>query len=466
MHVRHLRDLATKIVGLQHENADLTKHFSNKIQSLCKSVLRDCCIELEDSTKGVDRAASSPNHVDYLEMRRPTPKEVVRNYQQMCSSSAECITEPFLTIVPHLIQTIKEIFVLEKISQVQNGLRGLSDQTLEQYVSKVRDVGRNNRVRQLVCEVCKILEQLCLENCGKLPTAEIEKWGKSLALLSMLEFLKPFFHDQHCLQNVRLHKRLELFSGHLRDIMSDVVDVADEVFGRDFCNVSLSLILFAKFDPSKLVRFEVTDLTNAPLTCNIIENTEYDRRQDTFSQRFQIRKESEDELQLHASACVHIDGRVRKMGAFQSVIMLSASGEGVFDKCVSRLRNVAMVKQKEGGSETLRVVLYSTQKEKLGEALNVLRRDVGDDLVDLKNSKITQCHLTMRSVTAKEGDVLTLCLVYKWGSEAVILDSNDFVPFADSSADSAGIPEVKLVGRISIVVMACIAKAGIVQRAA
>ena len=42
MHVKHLRQVANKILGLQFTNADLQKYFIRKIQNICKNVLRDC----------------------------------------------------------------------------------------------------------------------------------------------------------------------------------------------------------------------------------------------------------------------------------------------------------------------------------------------------------------------------------------------------------------------------------------
>ena len=127
MHVRHLRELATKLSGLQRENAELMKYFSVKIQTLCKMALRDCCMEKENSVEGVERAALSTNPVRHLEIHRAIPKDIAQKYQQVCSSSEESIIKIFLAIVPNLIQNIKEIFVDENISEVQNGLRGLSE---------------------------------------------------------------------------------------------------------------------------------------------------------------------------------------------------------------------------------------------------------------------------------------------------------------------------------------------------
>ena len=94
------------------------------------------------------------------------------------------------------------------------------------------------------------------------------------------------------------------------------------------------------------------------------------------------------------------------------------------------------------------MVLCSTQKEKLSDALDVLRGELSEDLTDFKKSVITPCHLTMRSVSGRKDAVLSLRLVYKWGSEAVSLDSSDFSPFADSTADGAWIPELQVKGNI------------------
>ena len=220
MHIKHLRYFAAKISSLKHDNADLMKYFSSKVHTLCNTVLTDCCIELEKSAEGVERAASSTNNVVYLEMHGLVSEHVSKCCQQIYSSSTENITKPFLAIVPDLIQAIKEIFVIKKNSKAQNGLRGLPDKAVENYVSKVRAAEKDNNVLKLICEVCEVLEQLCLENCGNQPTAEIKKWGSSLAILSMLEFLKPFFHhDQKCMEHLRLHKRLELLSGNIKGIM-------------------------------------------------------------------------------------------------------------------------------------------------------------------------------------------------------------------------------------------------------
>ena len=450
MHVSHLKELATKISGLQFENAELMKYFSVEIQTLCKVVLRDCCIELERSVEGVKRAALSKNPVGYLEIHRAIPKDIARKYQQLCSSSEESIIKIFLTIVPNLIQSVKEIFVDENTSEVQNGLRGLSEGRLEQFLSNVRDAEKNLRIRKLVCVVCEILERLCLENCGKQPTTEILDWGETLAISSMLSFLKLFFQNHE--QGIRLHKRLELLSRRMKDIMSDQLDTADEVFMRDFSNVTLSLIRFAKFSPSKVVRFELTGPTNSLVTCdseNNNDNVHYDRHHETFSQWFEIWKASEDELRLHANALVHVDGRICKKGAFQSVITINTSAEEAFDACMTHFIDVTAMKLQDD-SENLRVVLCSTQKEKVSEVLEVLKRKLSEEVSNFMPSEVTQCHLTIRSITSKAETVLSLRLFYKWGSEAVGVDSKDFVSLADFSVGEACTPEVQFVGKMKL----------------
>ncbi|KAJ7388570.1 hypothetical protein OS493_036937 [Desmophyllum pertusum] len=262
------------------------------------------------------------------------------------------------------------------IPDVPNGLRGLHKETLDQLVSDVREAEQNNNIRQLVCEVCKILENVCVNNRGSQHSTElIRKWGSSLGVYHILELLKPFF--QQCPQDVRLHKRLEQFSCCIRGIMSD--KHVDEVFVRDVFDVSSTLIHFAKFDPAKLVRFELTDSTNRPVTCKR-DSVVHDTDSDTYSQVFFPRKESEEELLLHAAARVHSKGQV---GAFQSVITLPASAEEAFDKCMTRhSTDVAVIKLNVSDSQGIRVVLCSTQKEKLSLLVDdVLKQELREEEV-------------------------------------------------------------------------------------
>jgi len=438
MHIRSLREIAVKI--FRCKNADAMRTLTRKTQTLLKRVLRDCCIELDDSTEGIETAASPANHIGFLEYRQLLPKDIARKYQQLCSSSEESNTETFLTIVPNVIQNIKEIFVDERISEVQNGLRGLPEETLRKSVANIRNAEQtDNGFRELLDEVCEILHLLCRENRVGGPTAWNPSWGDHLVIFLMLDFLKHFF--QYNRQDQRLYKRLLLlFSGRLRDVNSNRVD---GVLKRDFCNISLGLVNFAKFDPSKLVTFKLTYSRNSPAPC-WSGNVKCDG--DIFSQRFHVRKETQEELRLHAIACVHVDGQICEKGTLQSVIMLNAPGEEAFDRCMSPFVDVAVMKLKDKDSENLRVVLCSTQKRKLSEALEVLKREPSEELADLRLSEVTQCHLTMRNVAAKAGADLSFRLIYKLGSETICLDSTDFETFADSSAGGTCTSEVHLVG--------------------
>ena len=144
---------------------------------------------------------------------------------------------------------------------------------------------------------------------------------------------------------------------------------------RYFYNVSLNLIQFVTFDPSKLVRFEITDSANSPVTC-YREAIKYDRPHDTFSQQFEIRKGFEDELQLRATARVHLDGRIRNVGDFESVIVLPSSSVEELDRFpISTLP--AAIRTERTVSGNVRVVLYSTRKKAISEALCVLQREFG-----------------------------------------------------------------------------------------
>ena len=318
MHIRRLRKLATKITSLQVHNTDLVRYFSRKVTILCNSVLRDCCLELNQ-----DEAFSSSNNVDsfvkqFIENRQPMLEDISIKYKLVCSQSDESRTSIFLAIVPHLMQTIKEIFVDHKKLVPHSGLNGLHEENVDQFLTSVLNARQNNRFRDLVYVECQILEKLCLKNHNKKPVAEITKWSESLAIEQMLNFLERFF--KHCLHDIRLHRRLEIFSCRLRDTLLTDDKEVDEDYMQDFANILLSLIDFAKFDPSKLVRFELIDSKNSTLssTSSDVENVVHDEYDDTYSQTFSIKKVSEDELQLGAAACVHIDGSICKKGALLS----------------------------------------------------------------------------------------------------------------------------------------------------
>ena len=447
MHIRQLMNVAKKILGLQYMQADLQNYFIRKIQNLCKSVFRDCCIELEVSADNVERAAASTNHAQYLiqsiDNHCPLPQEIKKRYQEVCSLSEESTIKTFLIIVPYLIQNTKDIFVDKRMSEVpQNGLRGLTKETLDTFVSSVRTAKENSGFFELLRDSCNILQRLCMENYDKEQNTEIEKWGESLAMLSMLSYLKPFF--QHCCQDIRLYKRLELFSCCLREIVANR-DYVDEVLVHSSSNVLMSLIHFAKFDPSKVVRFELSVFsTCVPCTC-IRETIKHDKLENTYSQVFRIKNE-EDELRLYAVARVYIDGEiVRKgKGTFQATITLTPSCEQVLDRHINRFHDLTVAKLTDKGSGNLRVVFCTTQKEKLSPLLEVLRKELKENVFSWE---VKQCPLSMRSnVTSMEAAMLGLRLVYKWGSEAVVHDSNDFLAYDRSS-------HVQCVGKFIIFVI-------------
>lgn len=435
MHIRHVRKIASKISGLQSMNADSQNYFVHKIQTLCNSLFRDCCIELESCAEDVERAASSTNYVEYLfqsmDIRRPLSQDIARKYQQVCSSSEESIIKTFLVIVPFLIQNVKDIFVENKMSEVpQNGLRGLPKEKLDHFVCSVRSAEENNKFLELFCESCNILHQLCLKSYDKVQSkTEIEKWGKSLAILPMLNFLKPYF--QHCPQDVRLHKRLDLFSCSLKDNMANR-DHIDEVCVHDLSNVLFSLLHFAKFDASKLVRFELNGSKNAPLFCSR-EGVKYDKFDNTYSELFRIKKESSDELHLLALARVYVNGGIYLKGTFQLTIKVTAFSENALNRCVTRFHDVTVTKMKDKDSGNLRAVFFATQKDKLLEFLDVLRKELGEHVVDFDGSEVKPCPLSIQSITSKTDAFLSLRLVYKWGSEEVALESKDFVISPSSS---------------------------------
>ena len=459
MHIRRLRKLATKITDLQLVNTDLVRYFSRKTTILCNSVLRDCCLELNQ-----DKAFSSSNNADplvkqFIENRQPMPEDISTKYKLVCSPSDESRTSIFLAIVPHLIQTIKEIFVDRKRLVPHSGLIGLREDNVNQLLTSVLNARQNNRFRDLVYVECQILEKLCLKNHNKKPVAEITKWSESLAIEQMINFLERFF--KHCLHDIRLHRRLEIFSRRLRDTLLTDDKEVDEDYMQDFANILLSLVDFAKFDPSKLVRFELIDSKNSTLssTSSDVENVVHDEYDDTYSQTFSIKKVSEDELQLRAAACVHMYGSMRKIGAFQSIIMLNRSGMDAFNRCMSRFApaDIAVMKMEAENEHSGKTVLYASQKEKLSELIQIFKRELSEDMVDLSHSEVCQCYLSMRCIDVTKEKVLRLRLVYKWGSEAVALDSNDFVTFSDCSTGGACLPEVKSFGKFeSFIICFCL----------
>ena len=138
-------------------------------------------------------------------------------------------------------------------------------------------------------------------------------------------------------------------------------------------------------------------------------------------------------------ARVYVNGDTYSKGTFQSTAMLAASSKNALKECVTCFHDVTVVMTEVKGSENLRVVFFSAHKEKLLELLDFLRKELRAHVVDLNRSEVTQCPLSMRSVTSKTDAVLSLRLVYEWGSEAVFLDSKDFEM---SSPSTCHVPRV------------------------
>lgn len=422
MHINHLRQLAFKMQGFNREDPYLMEFFTNQIRTLCDSILKDCCIEL-------DAHDSIENCPRFLYFHQRITEDVALKLEKISSSSTGSINDDFFTIIPDLLQAIKEIFRKESPSIEQNGLKGLPEEIVAQHESKVRDAFSNQDILGLVLEVCRVLANLCLNNCKKHPTEVIENWSKSLGILNMSEFLEEFFQSR---KDVILHKRLLLFSRSLSKILADIRDVK-EIDMRYFYNVSLNLITFATFHPSKLVRFELTDSTHSAVTC-YSEPIKYDGPHDTYSQHFEIKKECEDELQLGAIAHVKLDEGIRKVGVFKSVITLPPFSE----EDLSRLTEAVpvTVKKERTDSGKLYVVLSSTRRRNISEALSLLYRKLGDDTVDSRQAEITESHL-MVSCSVESVRVVRLRLLYNWQSEAISVDSTDFVVFDESSVADA-----------------------------
>ena len=104
-----------------------------------------------------------------------------------------------------------------------------------------------------------------------------------------------------------------------------------------------------------------------------------------------------------------------------------------------------VVRREHDDSGNLRITLYGTQKEKISNALKYLQNELGADVVDLSQTDIAPSHLKMRSF-ANAGTLVSLRLVHKWESEKLVLDSNDFVTLADSTAGGASVPHPEMAG--------------------
>ena len=213
MHINHLRELASEIQSLNRKDQHLMEYFANQIRTICRDfILKDCCIEL-------DADVSVENYPHFLSIRQQITEYVALKLETICSSSTTSINEDFLSIVPFLIQAIKDIFRKGNHLVVQNGLRGLPKESVSQHESKVRDAFLNKDIFRLVYEVCRVLGSLCLNNCENHSAEEINNWSESAGIWTMSEFLKKYFQSR---QDGKLHKRLQLFSRSLGRILEDV----------------------------------------------------------------------------------------------------------------------------------------------------------------------------------------------------------------------------------------------------
>ena len=440
MHIEHLRELAREIAGLRHRDPDVMKYFDHEIIKLYNSLLRDCCIEIATTKEEVESATQTENYASVLVINKRLPEGVANKIKRMISSHDESITRSFLFILPELVQSIKEIFREEKISQTQSGLRGVTEETtLTKIASGIQDAAQNKSIFRLLSEVCHILENLCQNNNENRTTeARIQNWGSCAMIAVMLYFLEKFFQSTEAR---RLYKRLEVFSVSIRDIMSNPT-AFEGSFLRDFHNVAISLLKFAKFDPSQLVRFELKDPTNS-ISTQGKDDIKYDQSKEIFSQLFLMIKEYEDELQLEAVAHVHMGGHLRTIGAFETVILLPASCNEAIDKAPIASLSVA-VKREYNDSGNLRVTLYAMHKDNITKALEYLKKELGGDLAFSKQPEITKSSLKLFSL-AKAGTVVKLRLIHKWGSETICVDSNStsFVPLADSTAGSPSVSHLE-----------------------
>ena len=235
MHIDHLRDLGKKILNLEHRNPECIDHLARDIRILCNDIFRDCCIEAAGRDERVETASPTEDYVHFLKLSRKVPEDEAQMYLEMISSSKEAKFGNFLTCLHALIQAVKKIFRVEVIPEVQTGLRGLPDEIVEQLDSNIRAAKRNDDILKLIREVCETLKKLCINNSASQSTNEIEMWASSIAILTLLCFLKRFFQSK---EEIRLYKRLQVISSSLAAIILNPCPVAKSLI-RDFSNVAL-----------------------------------------------------------------------------------------------------------------------------------------------------------------------------------------------------------------------------------
>ncbi|XP_022805470.1 uncharacterized protein LOC111342641 [Stylophora pistillata] len=433
MHIDHLRELAFKIAGLEHHDTDVMKYFDREVEKLCSAVLRDCCIENATSKEEVESAIQTENFASVLVMKKRLPESVGKTCTRMFSSQEdEFNTSSFLCVVSELIQCIKEIFREEKIQRTLSGLRGVTEEaTLQKITSGIRDAAYDKSIFKLLSEVCHILEILCRNNNDdRQRESRIQSWGSCAMMAVMLHFLERFFQ---CAEACRLYRRLKLFSFSIRDIMSNPT-AYEGSFLRDFHNVAVSLLKFARFDPSHLVQFELKD-PNYSINNQTKDDIKYDTSKEMFSQLFWMIKKCEENLQLEATAHVHVGGQLLTLGAFEAMVILPESFSEVVENAPIASFPVSFKSETDGESSNLRVTLYSTQKDNIGKALEYLQDALDGQLSLSKQTEIKETSLKLLNV-AKAGTDVRLRLTHIWGSGTLGVESNTFVPLGYSSPET------------------------------
>ena len=138
-------------------------------------------------------------------------------------------------------------------------------------------------------------------------------------------------------------------------------------------------------------------------------------------------KESEEILQLEATAHVHIGGHPLTIGAFEAVIVLPESSSEVVENALITSFPVSFKSETDGDSGNLRVTLYSKQKDDISKALEYLANALSGHLILSKQTEIKGTSLKLVNV-AEAGTDVRLRLIHRWGSGTIEVESKSFVP--------------------------------------
>ena len=292
MHIRNLRQVERN--EKQCKNPEMKElYFPTEKQALCKMALEDCLIELEGSK---------------LDDSAEREKSIKERYDMICSSSAsESISETYQIDIPKLVQDIKEIFHHKSKTDKPNGLRGLFGEEVDEFRSKIKAAQEDKNLGRIVAAVADVLAKLCENNrCDQTNASQIQMWRRNVMIPCMLDVLEKY--SARCQQHLRLLKRLRNLSEKQNEIM-DGCQNGNEPLLKDASNTAMRLIDFAKFEPSKLVRFQLNSSAGPHVAYNngIIR---HNRNNDVFSQEFTITEGPSEELQLRPTVCtVRLDGQ-------------------------------------------------------------------------------------------------------------------------------------------------------------